>query len=104
MTWQLWAHHEDNLFRHIGHKRWVELHGLPKIPIVPVTVSVIAEGKGEEEAYYGWQDKGEYDKPPSMIWPHWKSFSICFPYGPQAEAKHDKGRIVRLQVTPGHQP
>jgi hypothetical protein len=100
MTWALFAHEENGRYCHVGSKRFVEFHGL-KLPIVPVQVSILAEGQGEKLAYYGWQDADEYDKPPSMIWPHWTLFSVCFPYGPEDEVKRGKGRIVQLSIVAG---
>lgn len=95
--WNLFAHKNKDRLWHVGEKRWVELHGLSN-PIVPVKVTVIGEGQGPKECYYGWQDVGKYDKPPSMIWPHWVTFTICFLYGPQAEVERGKGRIVQLKI------
>jgi hypothetical protein len=102
--WNLWAtrSREDN-FWHIGAKRWVELHGLDD-PIVPVTVEILAEGRHEDDAYYGWQDAGEYDKPPGMIFPRWQLFSMCFTYGPQVEVARGRGRILKLSVTAREEP
>ncbi|MGH7175399.1 MAG: hypothetical protein ACREGR_03520, partial [Minisyncoccia bacterium] len=74
MTWDLFAHHENGRFCHVGSERFVKFHGLTKLPVVPVRVSILAEGKGEKLMYYGWQNTGEYDLPPSMIWQHWVLF------------------------------
>ncbi len=102
MTWTLFAHEERGRFCHVGSKRFVEAHGLD-LPIHQVDVSIIAEGIGEKLAYYGWQDIGEYDKPPCMIFQHWVLFSICFPYGPKAEVELGRGRIVQLQIVASNQ-
>lgn len=95
--WNLYAHQERDQFLHVGTKNFVKAHGLD-LPIVPVTVTITGEGKGPPVAYYGWQDIDEYDKPPSLIWPHWSQFHICFAYGPEAEVERGRGRIVQLQI------
>lgn len=99
MTWKMFGHDVRNRYFHVGKtERFVKCFG--DDPIVPVTVSILTEGRHEDDAYYGWQDAGEYDKPPEMIWPHWKSFNICFTYGAKAEMDRGKGRIVKLQISP----
>lgn len=36
---------------------------------------------------------------PQMVYPRESLFSMCFPYGVQAEVDAGKGRVVRLAVT-----
>ena len=91
--WTMWAHrYELGLFMHASEDRgWVKMHGLDD-PVVKV--SVRESPKGE---YWGWLDATE--TVPCMIWKGKKVFDVCFPYGPEAEEKAGKGRIVRLDVT-----
>jgi hypothetical protein len=51
--------------------------------------------EAEDGTYYGWQDTG-YTGLPEMIWPRRILFEMCFPYGPDAEVKRGRGRIVRM--------
>jgi len=52
--------------------------------------------KGEKSAYWGWKDfeKKEY----CMIYPHKAGTEMCFPYGPKAEEKRGKGKLVNLVI------
>ncbi len=77
-------------YRHIGHRHYVKLHGLDD-PIVAVTLTEDSQGD-----YWGWlaSDAAE----PSMVWPSKVQFTMCFPYGPEAEVKRGKGKILRLRV------
>jgi hypothetical protein len=94
--WLLWAHDCESgkdghgRYRHIGAKKYVEIHGLP-YPIVAVAVREAADGD-----YWGWLKTGE--AVPTMIWPSWAQFTICFPYGPEVEVKRGNGEILRLCV------
>lgn len=92
--WHLFAHEVKNEFYHIGEKWWVEMFELDD-PIVPVIVEIIAEGKHENETYYGWQDHGKYHEAPKMIQPCWMLFDMCFPYG---ALEDNSGRILKLKV------
>jgi hypothetical protein len=98
--WTLWAHkvwikHEGRFVFHHARpgKWWVELHGLDS-PIVRVRAVETPEGE-----YYGWIGAKSPDEPPCMIWPHRGLFSMCFPYGPDAEVKAGRGEIVRMEIT-----
>lgn len=71
-------------------RRYAESHKLD-YPIVEVTVA-----EGEDGPYYGWVDTDE--QVPTMIHAHRILFSMCFPYGVQAEVDAGKGRVVRLTV------
>lgn len=46
--------------------------------------------------YWGWLDfdNNEY----KTIWPNYKLFHCCFPYGVKAEEKSGKGKAVRLKL------
>jgi hypothetical protein len=94
--WPMFAHDCEpgkdgrGRYRHIGARRWVELHGLPH-PIVAVDVIEDADG-----GYWGWLDTE--GKCPEMIWPSRSQFSVCFAYGPEAEVARGKGAILRLRV------
>ena len=65
---------------------------------VPVQVSIIGEGKGEQNCYYGWQDSGKYDQPPSMIYPYWTTFVMCFGGDVFQRVIRGYGRILQLSV------
>lgn len=94
--WPMFAHDCEpgkdgrGRYRHIGAKRWVELHGLPH-PIV--AVDVIEDSSGD---YWGWLDTD--GKCPEMIWPSRSQFNVCFAYGPESEVARGKGTILRLRV------
>lgn len=66
-------------------------HGIGDVQ--PVAVAEATDGP-----YWGWIDTdGDY---PEMIWPRKVLFGMCFPYGPEAEERAGKGRIVRLIIRP----
>lgn len=88
--WILWAHDLGLSYRHIGSKFYVETYGLSH-PIVQVTV--LEDPQGD---YWGWLATGAAT--PTMIWPSENLFRVCFPYGPDAEVKAGKGRVVKLRV------
>ena len=93
--WHMWAHRYDNGDLHnLGERWWVEIHGLPD-PIVAVDVAEVADGD-PAATHWGWVDTG--DATPEMIYPRESLFSMCFPYGVQAEVDAGKGRVVRLAV------
>lgn len=74
-TWDLYAHHCPER----SDPYWnIKVHGLPH-PIVAVAVSLDDNGP-----YYGWQDVGEYDKPPTMIWPRKVLFVVRLRVEPRA--------------------
>lgn len=79
---------------HIGSHFYVNNHLLDK-PILPVKVILDPNGQ-----YYGWIsfDLDRNNGKPSMIWPNEIQFSMCFPYGYQAEEKVGKGKMVRLRI------
>lgn len=78
-------------FRNIGHSRYVQAYGHDEI--VPVTVTVDPDGP-----YWGWIGSGREETGPTMIQQHEGIFSMQFPYGPAAEEKAGKGRVVRLSI------
>lgn len=95
MTWNLFAHlygrrSGPDCFMHIGSQRYVEIHGLSE-PIVEIALTEDPEG-----GYYGWLGTG--NDTPSMIWPSWAQFSMCFAYGPQVEVDRGNGTIVRMKA------
>src|ERR1035437_3000050 len=94
--WSLYALHRINegngkkYFVHIGSKRWVDLHLLKE---KAVRVKVTEDKRGE---YWGWLDKN--DDKPSMIWPNEIKYTMCFPYGPEAEEARGKGKTIRMNI------
>jgi hypothetical protein len=93
----MWAHDHRHGYQHIGEKWWVEIHGLPD-PVVAVHVAEVAEDS-PDGTHWGWMDARKESEPPSMIWAFRGAFDACFPYGPDLEVEHGKGRIVRLRIT-----
>lgn len=91
-SWRAFAHKREGYLWHVGEKQWVELHGLPH-PIVEVEVTLDDDG-----TYYGWHAAGKEASLPQMIWPHETLYSICFPYGPEAEEDAGRGRTVRMKI------
>lgn len=73
--------------------RYVEAHGHE-----PVEVHVHLDDDGP---YWAWLDNPEQrdaDDFPEFIW-HRKMFlDMCFAYGPEAEEKARKGRVVRCRI------
>jgi hypothetical protein len=99
-TWHLWAHDHKGGYQHIGDKWWVEIHGLPD-PVVPVAVTEVAAGS-PDGTHWGWidsDDTRQADGRPVMIWAFRGAFDAQFPYGPGAEEKAGRGRVVRLRIT-----
>ncbi len=93
--WRMWAHLYDNGELHnLGERWWVEIHGLPD-PIVPVDV-VEVQADDPSATHWAWMD-GDRDEP-QMVYPRESLFSMCFPYGVQAEVDAGRGRVVRLAV------
>ena len=92
--WEMWACDCDpgrdgsGRYRHIGPKRYVELHGLP-YPIVKVRLTENPWGD-----YWGWLRSGT--ETPTMIWPNKTLFNICFPYGPEVSEQRGDGTILRF--------
>mgnify|MGYP003394149107 CR=1 FL=1 len=78
-------------------RRYPEAHADGKTA-VEVTVTEDPDGP-----YWGWLDDpdGGHWKPndyPEFIWHEKMAFDMCFAYGPEAEVKAGKGRIVRLRI------
>lgn len=46
--------------------------------------------------YWGWLDYEDNEY--KIIWPNYKLFHCCFPYGVDAEEKSGKGKSVRLKL------
>jgi hypothetical protein len=103
--WPMWAHDRNGEYQNPGEKWWVEIHGLPD-PVVPVTVTEVADGDPggthwgwiESEAAAAFYRREPHDEP-CMIWAFRGAFDVQFPYGPAAEVKAGKGRVVRLRIT-----
>ena len=98
-AWPMWAHDRNGQYQHVGEKRWVEIHGLPD-PVVPVTVTEVADD-APDGTHWGWiwADRELDHGQPCMIWAFRGAFDAQFPYGPDAEVKAGKGRVVRLRIT-----
>lgn len=88
-----WSSYGHDVFTHVAaHPKITRLYGEGEI----VTV-LIRETSGDEKSnYWGWRDAktGEY----SMIYPSLAQARICFPYGPEAEEKAGRGKLVNLVV------
>ena len=90
-------------FHHASPNRWwVELHGLRE-PVVPVRVRLFRDGADADPPpgaadYWGWL-ASEDDKF-IFVWPARALLDMCFPYGPEAEEQHGRGRVVHLVVEP----
>ena len=101
-TWDMWAHDRNGEYQHLGDKWWVDIHGLPD-PVVPVTVTEVPDD-APDGTHWGWLDfqpPGQAAAPvPQMIWAFRGAFDAQFPYGPDAEVRAGKGRVVRLRITP----
>ena len=104
--WLMWAHqYKGGGLFNIGGRWWVEIHGLPD-PVVPVLVTEVADD-APDATHWGWVESEstaavygrEVRTRPCMMWPHLTPFSMQFPYGPDAEVKAGKGRVVRLKIT-----
>jgi hypothetical protein len=67
------------------------MFGGPEEDIVEVEVREDPDG-----IHWGWFDNDDQEY--CHIYPHEAHFRICFPYGPEAEEKAGKGRIVKLSV------
>lgn len=94
MTWAMWAGLEDGpdgayYANPAVDRRYPAMYGHGDIRRVTV-----AENTGGP--YWGWIDAGE--TVPEMIQPHRSMFEVQFAYGPQAEEKAGKGRVVRLHI------
>ena len=76
---------------HIGSKRYAEACSRKDSPVVQVEIK-----EDENGEYYGWVFTGceKYE----MVWPHKGLFDMQFAYGPEAEVKHGRGRVVRLDI------
>lgn len=101
-TWPMWALdrqlHGRQEYQNIGEHWWVEIHGFPD-PIVPVTVAEVAQDS-PEGTHWGWIDtEGRQAGIPVMIWAFRGALDAQFPYGPEAEERAGKGRVVRLRIT-----
>lgn len=103
LTWRMWAgvdsnHHfaegedpSEVVFKDFGQNiRTPQMYGCKEI--VEVDLAETQDGP-----YWGWLDSDrDY---PAMIYRRLVLFRVCFPYGPEAEQKRGKGRIVRLAAT-----
>jgi hypothetical protein len=94
-VWRMHAHDRNGTLYDLGPRPWVELHGL-NYPIVEVNVRLVADDD-PTATHWGWIETGASE--PSVIWPNWPCYSVCFHYGPAAEEEAGKGRTVRLAVT-----
>lgn len=94
-TWRMHAHDRDGTYYHLGSFAYVKAHGLA-YPIVEVKV-VEVEENDPAGTHWGWLNVGK--EKPTMIWPSRGLFDMCFTYGPEAEVKAGKGRILRLAAT-----
>ena len=96
-SWRMFAVRlGDGLLHYVEHdRRSVAMCGLPE-PILDVQARLV-EDDDPEATHWAWIATGETQ--PTMVFPAWVLFSICFPYGPKTEQDHGKGRIVRLAVT-----
>ena len=81
-----------NRFRHVGTKRYVELH-MMKEPVVEVKITESASG-----TYFGWLKKGE--TVPCHIWGNQSLFDMCFPGGAKEEEAKGNGKAIRLAIQP----
>lgn len=79
-------------FWHLGSEWYAKACAHKDAEVIPVNVV-----EDENGVNWGWQGAGEEEY--RMVWPHKGLFDMCFPYGPDAEAKRGKGRIVRLTIT-----
>lgn len=95
-TYDMWAYDRGDWFQYFGDERYVKFHGLPH---PAVKVRLVEDSDGE---YFGWLPASEWL--PRMIWRGWTCFSVQFPYGPEAEEKAGRGRIVRLRVERAEAP
>lgn len=102
-TWEMHAGRDEHNggFRNIGHPSYVKSYGHTEA--VQVLVSEDPDGP-----YWGWlrfasEANGRAwrpaDEAPVMIQRHEGVFSMQFTYGPEAEVKAGKGRIVHLKIT-----
>jgi hypothetical protein len=92
--WRMYAHLDSGTLTNLGSYPYVKGHGLP-YPIVEVLVVLVAEND-PSGTHWGWLAKGE--DVPSMIWPYWGQYSMCFLYGVRAEEGAGHGRTLRLHV------
>jgi hypothetical protein len=88
-TWKMHAGRDprNGGFRNFGHPRYVEMYG--NAEVIPILLTEDPDGP-----YYGWIDADRTE--PTMIQQHEGMFSMQFPYGPDAEVKAGRGRVVRL--------
>lgn len=94
-AWRMFAHARNGSHEHLGERWWVELHGFPD-PVVEVEAREVPRDS-PDGTHWGWLDSGQ--QVPSMIWAFRGAFDAQFPYGPEAEEKRGRGRVVRLKVT-----
>lgn len=94
--WRMFAHLRNGVPVDIGSRNYVVLQRAP-YPIVEVEVAEVANDDARATRW-GWLEKGR--ETPSMIWPTWDLFTMCFHSGPEVEVKAGHGRIVRLTVRP----
>lgn len=85
----------DGLLHDVGDRRTIEFCGRSE-GILDVDVALVADDE-PSATHWGWIETG--DTEPCMIYPVKGMFTMCFPYGPQIEVEHGKGRVVRLAVT-----
>ena len=76
---------------HIGNWRYVEACKHAESPVVQVNLNEDPDGD-----YWGWIDTN-CDQI-VMVQPQRGLFDMQFTYGPEAEVKRGRGRIVRLRI------
>jgi hypothetical protein len=83
-------------FMNFGDERTVRMYGVD-----PVPVELVEDPDGD---YWGWihadrsgeQFAPKYTGEVVMVQPHRGMFTMQFPYGPEGEAEHGRGEIVRM--------
>lgn len=95
-TWRMYAVRlDDGLLHYVEHdRRGTAMYGVT--PILPVEARLV---KQIDPAATHWAWIGAGETKPSLVYPAWPLFSICFPYGVKAEVEAGKGRVVRLAIT-----
>jgi ferredoxin-NADP reductase len=90
--WSMWAIHDrEGFFDEPGHRRYTLAHATQGQAAHRVIVTENPDGM-----YTGWMANGA--DTPTIIHRHPSAFSMCFPYGPAAEVKAGRGRIVKLDI------
>jgi len=89
-SFEMFAHEINDEFHHIyGSELQVRMCGDHKV--VPVLVTFDDDGE-----YWGWFDFKRNHV--SMIFKHFISLQVCFPYGIEIEEKMNKGIRKRLKI------